>query len=202
MFEQALKTVLKHEGYYVNNANDKGGETYRGIARNFHPNWIGWGLVDQEKTFFGGRLNRNQKVDHPLIEKYVADFYKRKFWDRIYLDLVKDPNLQLIIFDAYVNAGGNGIKTLQMTLNRFFGKNLKVDGAQGKLTVAAINSVNPQQLFTAYKGAREDYYKNIAHGKNAIFLKGWLNRIKSFNYKAVGISAGLLLGLGIGTFFL
>jgi len=201
MFENAIKEVLKHEGYYANVPGDKGGETYRGIARKYHPTWEGWPIVDREKAFFGGRLKRNQKVDHPLMEDYVAKFYKSKFWNRIYLDLVTDQSLQAIIFDAYVNSGGNGIKVLQLVLNKSFGKNLKVDGSQGKMTVAAINSVNPKQLFNAYKKARENYYRNIATGENAKFLKGWLNRISFFNYKAIGISATVLLVLGLGTFF-
>lgn len=201
MFENALKISLAHEGYYANVPGDKGGETYRGIARKHWPNWEGWPLVDREKAFYGGSLKRNQKVEHPLMEDYVAKFYKQHFWNRIYMDLIKDPSLQTIIFDAYINSGGNGIKVLQMVLNKNFGKNLKVDGAQGKQTVAAINSVNPKQLFSAYKKARETYYRNIATGSNAQFLPGWLNRIRSFNYKAIGISAAALLILGLGTFF-
>jgi len=201
MFEQAIKETLAHEGYYANHANDKGGETYRGIARNYHPTWEGWPIVDREKKILGP-LKNNHKVDHPLIEGYVIKFYKQKFWDKIHLDKVKDPNMQHIIFDAYVNSGGNGIKVLQNTLNKSFGKNLKVDGAQGLQTIAAINSVNPQSLFNAYKQAREDYYRQIAHGKNSVFLKGWLNRINSFNYAAVGIGLVSLAALGVGGFFL
>ncbi|MBX9449807.1 MAG: hypothetical protein KL787_08850, partial [Taibaiella sp.] len=28
----------------ANVAGDRGGETYKGIARNIHPKWQGWGL--------------------------------------------------------------------------------------------------------------------------------------------------------------
>jgi len=202
MFLEALNKVLKHEGYYSFNPNDKGGETYQGIARNYHPKWLGWALVDKEKQKYGGALKRNYVIEHPLMKGYVQAFYKEKFWDRIYLSQVKDENLQNIIFDGYVNAGSNAIRILQSTLNKTFGLKLKADGAQGLKTVAAINSVNPQQLFEAYKKARTDYYYSIAKGNNAVFLKGWLNRISSFNYTTVGLSMAGLVVLGVAGFFL
>jgi lysozyme family protein len=37
------------EGGYVNDPDDKGGETYRGIARKKHPSWRGWYKVDDVK---------------------------------------------------------------------------------------------------------------------------------------------------------
>lgn len=33
--------MLIHEGGYSNDPIDLGGETYKGIARNAHPNWQG-----------------------------------------------------------------------------------------------------------------------------------------------------------------
>lgn len=201
MFNDALENVLKHEGYYANVSGDKGGETYRGIARKFHSDWIGWQIIDQEKLNRGGRLPWNHKVQHPLLDGYIARFYKAKFWDRILLDQVNDSNMQNIIFDAYVNMGANAIVLLQRVLNSL-GKNIAVDGGMGPITVAAVNSVNPQILFEAYKKARVDYYRAIGTGSNAKFLKGWLNRINSFNYKVVGLSIAGALLVGLAGFFL
>ncbi len=201
MFEQSIKDTLKHEGYYVNNINDKGGESYRGIARKFHPSWAGWYYVDEAKRK-AGSLPWNYHIENPVLDKLVVDFYKANFWNKIHLDSVKDSSLQSIIFDAYVNSGANGIKVLQRTLNQSFGKNLKIDGAQGAKTIAEINSVNPQSLFEAYKEARKRYYLAIGTGTNSEFLKGWLNRISSFNYKAVGLSVAGIAVIGLAGFFL
>ncbi|MBR8534432.1 hypothetical protein KDU71_02585 [Carboxylicivirga sediminis] len=201
MFKDILPEILKHEGYYSNHSNDRGGETYRGIARKFHPSWPGWKIIDSEKQARGS-LPRNYRSNHTQMEALVEQFYKSKFWDRILLDQVNDSSLQRIIFDAYVNSGGNGIKLLQRVLRDQFGKNIQVDGAQGRLTVAAINSVNPQQLFEAYKAARASYYNAIAKNGNEVFLKGWLNRLSSFNYQAVGISLGVAALVGVAGFFL
>nr|WP_321453595.1 glycosyl hydrolase 108 family protein [uncultured Carboxylicivirga sp.] len=200
MFQQILPEILNHEGYYSNHSNDKGGETYRGIARKFHPSWVGWKIIDEEKLIKGS-LPRNYKSDNPQMETLVAQFYKSKFWDKILLDQVRDTSLQRIIFDAYVNSGGNVIKLLQRVLRDQFGKNIAVDGAQGKMTVAAINSVNPEQLFEAFKVARASYYNAIATGDNKVFLKGWLNRLSSFKYTPV-VSSALIIGLAVGSFFL
>jgi lysozyme family protein len=201
MFEKALQTVLKHEGYYANVSGDTGGETYRGISRRYHPTWPGWKIVDYEKSLKGGNLPHNHRIFNVVLDNMIADFYRRYFWEKIQLDQVRDNSLQEIIFDAYVNSGGNAIKLLQDTLNTNFGKSLMVDGAAGPMTIAAINSVNAEQLFNYYKKARERYYYQIAQsGQNLKFLPGWLKRIGAFNYSAVVLPIGLIIGVA-GLFF-
>jgi lysozyme family protein len=41
-FKQAYQLVLQNEGGYVNDPNDPGGETYKGVARNIYI-VTGWG---------------------------------------------------------------------------------------------------------------------------------------------------------------
>ena len=81
MFQQALQDTLKHEGYYANHAADKGGETYRGIARNYHPAFKGWPIIDQEKARHGGKLPLNHRIVNSTLDAYIEQFYKAKFWD-------------------------------------------------------------------------------------------------------------------------
>lgn len=38
-FNIAFQKTLTHEGGYVNDPEDSGGETYKGISRNNHKNW-------------------------------------------------------------------------------------------------------------------------------------------------------------------
>ena len=54
IFEPAFKLLILHEGGYANNKNDIGGETYRGIARNYWPKWVGWKLIDHIKEYEAG----------------------------------------------------------------------------------------------------------------------------------------------------
>lgn len=195
MFTEALNDTLNYEGYYANVTGDRGGETYRGIARNFHPTWQGWAIVDNYKAANGGVLKNNTRIVNPELDKLIEQFYYTKFWQAIKLDNVADTSLQALIFDFYVNSGGNAIKTMQTVLNEKYGYKLAVDGAMGNMTINAINAVDAVELFETYKTARIDFFKRIATGNNAKFLPGWLTRANKFNYVAVGISVVTIMGV-------
>jgi hypothetical protein len=49
-YKEAYKATCKFEGGYANDKNDTGGETYKGIARNYWPKWAGWKTVDASKV--------------------------------------------------------------------------------------------------------------------------------------------------------
>ena len=48
-FSKSIAVVLAHEGGYVSDPQDPGGETLYGIARNDFPTWPGWASVDTYK---------------------------------------------------------------------------------------------------------------------------------------------------------
>ncbi|GAF05798.1 glycoside hydrolase family 108 protein [Saccharicrinis fermentans] len=182
-FDELFDRVIKHEGYYANVAGDRGGETYMGVARNLHPNWDGWQLIDTYKETFG-KIKRNTMLDIPGLTEFVKDFYKLTFHDKYKVGYVVSGSLQEIIFDWCVNSGYWGSCGVQKVLNRFFDYDLKLDGIIGKNTVKAINSSPAESLFNAIKSARINYYHTIAQrGRNHKFLKGWLRRINSISYK-------------------
>lgn len=177
-FDELFDGVIKHEGYYANVTGDKGGETYMGVARNLHPNWDGWQLIDDYKEAFG-EIKRNTKIDIPGLTELVKEFYKQAFYDKYKIGYIVSGSLQEIIFDWCVNSGYWGSCGVQKVLNRFFEYDLKLDGIIGKNTVKAINSCPPETLFNAIKSARVHYYHTIAQrGQNHKFLKGWLRRIE------------------------
>ena len=45
-FSISLQKTLAHEGFYSNDPDDLGKETYKGISRIFHPKWNGWTIID------------------------------------------------------------------------------------------------------------------------------------------------------------
>lgn len=49
-FDSAYAPLKQLEGGWCHNPDDKGGETYAGIARNFFPAWPGWAVVDAAKS--------------------------------------------------------------------------------------------------------------------------------------------------------
>ena len=60
-FDLAYAPVAKWEGGWTHDSGDKGGETFRGCARNFFPNEPIWPVIDREKS-------------HPSYKKGKAAF--------------------------------------------------------------------------------------------------------------------------------
>ncbi len=181
-FDELFDGVIKYEGYYANVPRDKGGETYMGVARNLHPDWEGWEIVDAYKLKFG-EPKRNTKIDITELTNLVKEFYKLTFYDNYHIESINTGSLQAIIFDWCVNSGYWGSCGTQKVLNRFFDYDLKLHGIIGKQTTTAINSCQPEMLYNAIKSVRIHYYHVIAKkGQNQRFLEGWLKRIDTITY--------------------
>ena len=181
-FEYLFTEIIKYEGYYANIVGDRGGETYMGIARNLHPKWKGWVIIDKYKLE-RGKIKWNEKINIPGLLELVKDFYKKTFYNKYHIALIDNDSLKLIIFDWCVNSGlFAGIK-IQKLLNKSFEENLDIDGSIGSITAIAINRQDPKELFDAIKKERIAYYQKIAKlRQNGKFLVGWLRRINSINY--------------------
>jgi len=181
-FDKLFDDVIKHEGYYANVIGDKGGETYMGVARNLHPNWRGWKIIDDYKLKVG-LIKRNTKIFNDELTLLVKEFYRETFYQGYKIESIKNGSLQEIIFDWCVNSGHWGSRGVQRTLIQFFDCNLIMDGIIGKQTISAINSCEPRALFDAIKLARIRFYHTISkRGQNYKFLKGWLKRIDEIEF--------------------
>lgn len=103
-FKSAYRKIEVSEGGYVNDPDDAGGETYKGISRKANPNWDGWISIDAIKkahpTTFKGILKKT-----PELEKKVQDLYKDKYWDCFELDDVPNQLVAEQMFDTAVNQG-------------------------------------------------------------------------------------------------
>ena len=178
-FDELFDGVIIHEGYYANVTGDRGGETYMGVARNLHPDWKGWEIIDAYKQEFG-RIKHNSKINNIELTQLVKEFYKMKFYQACRIKSIHNGSLQEIIFDWCVNSGRWGSRGIQRVLTQYFDQDLKFDGIIGKKTITAINNCVPRTLFDAIKIARIRYYHTIAKkGQNHRFLKGWLKRINA-----------------------
>ncbi len=115
-FKKALALTLKREGGYVNDSLNKGGETYRGVTRNFHPEWEGWILVDSAKSRLGyaSTLNCSREeaaaMDRSLVRekrltRLVIQLYKTEYWDALVLDTVQSQKKADSLFDWAVRKG-------------------------------------------------------------------------------------------------
>lgn len=101
-FATAYNITMVIEGGYANNPNDHGGQTWKGIAQNMHPEWLGWAIIEAAKPQFDfpACLKRNTE-----LENLVLEFYKEQFWDSLSLDLVNDQKIANELFDTGVNMG-------------------------------------------------------------------------------------------------
>jgi lysozyme family protein len=182
-FLESHKVVMVHEGGYANHPADKGGETYKGVARKFHPNWDGWSIVDKYKGLpnFENKLNEDR-----ALQSKVLSFYKEVFWDALKLDLVENEAIALELYDTSVNMGQSiGAKFLQTALNvsNKNGKSypdLTKDGKIGPKTIAALNKHENQKdllkVLNVLQGAR---YIDIMERdpSQEVFFRSWFNRV-------------------------
>lgn len=100
----AYNRTKPFEGGYVNDPDDLGGETYKGIARKANPKWEGWGIVDFHKTLpnFPRNLETNQK-----LQNMMPGFYKKHYWNPFWGDKLKSQQIANEIYDQCVNLGVN-----------------------------------------------------------------------------------------------
>lgn len=186
-FTKAHAVLADYEGGYSNVPADRGGETYKGIARRFHPSWKGWPLVDAAKSHqrFPAILAESKE-----LQSYVLDFYKGEYWDRYSLDDVPQ-SLATEIYEQAVNRGGV-IRDLQRVCNalnydkragRPFFNDLSVDGKFGGKTLSALlalvangDEMNLVRLLNAAQGAH--YLGESAdNASQRQFTRGWLKRV-------------------------
>lgn len=182
-FEIAEGITGRNEGGYANNPSDTGGETYAGIARNHWPKWEGWKTIDLIKNHHGKSasiINKNARL-YPALTEAISSFYKQNFWDVMKLDYVNDQQLANTVYDFGVNSGtGRASKYLQQSVNNVCGVGLVVDGMIGSKTITEVNKHDAESIYNVYNKLREEFYRSIAKGSQAQFLKSWLSRLKPY----------------------
>lgn len=187
-FQIAQRVLGGFEGGYSNDPSDKGGETYKGIARKFHPHWPGWAIIEAAKRLssFPGNLAGNT-----VLDGMVLDFYRAEFWSPFQLDALPQ-SLATEIYEQAVNRGKGGvtmdIQTACNALNHdkrtrapFF-PDLKVDGGFGNKTAQAVKTLvangDELLLLVMLNGLQAAHYINTAAGEPSQrkFTRGWLTR--------------------------
>lgn len=146
-FDGMIDRVLSHEGGYVNDPRDPGGETKFGIAKRSYPQ------VDIKN------LTRDRAID----------IYRADFWDRVQGD--KMPRAFVFqALDAAVNHGvGNAVRWMQRAAG------VADDGLIGPMTLAAISRNEPADLVLNFNAERLNFYAKL--GTFDTFGRGWVNRV-------------------------
>lgn len=145
-FKTAVAIILSHEGGYVNDPRDAGGETRYGISKRAYPN------VDIKD----------------LTREEAIAIYKRDYWDKVRGDSLPF-GVALAVFDFAVNAGvDRSIKLLQRCVDA------KQDGKFGDITLAAVLAHNKHGLMEELATGRILYYAGLDSFKT--YGAGWTRR--------------------------
>ena len=150
-FNEIIEKVLKHEGGYVNDPTDLGGETKYGITKRFYPD------VDIKN----------------LTEEQAKEIYKQDYWDKNRVESLPQE-LWYIFFDMCINMGrGTAVKILQRAANSK-GRNIEVDGGMGPATIGALEGVEVERV----RAYRVKYYSDLVtkRPEQDKFYFGWFRR--------------------------
>jgi len=202
-FETGFHVSAQNEGGYVNDPNDMGGETYRGIARNYNSKWEGWRLIDAYKAKNGAP---KKGFTSPEWDKYAFGFYKKNFWDPVKLDQVNDQATANQIYDHTLSGLPRTVSMVKAVLNNKFGYNLGESSTMNQDTLNALNKVDAAKFNGEFKRARADFFTYSAaklapndsiyyplfkkynpnpKASNQVYLTGWLNRVNKYAGESV-----------------
>lgn len=146
-FDEAFKVLIGHEGGYVNDPRDPGGETKFGISKR------AWPQVDIKA----------------LTLKEAKAIYYANYWLAAGCDKVVGP-VRFDLFDAAVNSGvSQAVKWLQEA------SGVAADGRFGPRTLSAVQACAPLALVARFNGHRLRFMAALNTWPS--FGRGWARRI-------------------------
>jgi len=145
-FKDAVEIVLSHEGGYVWDKNDPGGETKYGISKRAYPD------LDIAK----------------LTREEAAQIYYTDYWLPLKCNSLPF-NVALVLFDMGVNMGrSQAVKCLQRAVL------VKPDGVIGPMTMAAVAAHHKNVVIEKTTQERILFYASLPTFER--FGKGWVRR--------------------------
>jgi lysozyme family protein len=191
-FNTSYLNTSRVEGGYVNHPNDRGGETWAGIARRFNPTWEGWKIIDVLKVNYSGneldrQLSNNEKLLH-----LRAELYRRKYWKE-WMSQLPQPVADELYDQAVLHGPFSAQQHFQQALNLLSeGKwHLTVDGKVGQKTIAAYDEYmstanratrnkerNEQVLLKALNGIQFNEFREYCekNPSQLAFFYGWIDK--------------------------
>lgn len=146
-FATAIDRVLAHEGGYVNDPNDPGGETQWGISKRSYP----------------------QLDIRALTRDDAKAIYERDFWRPVAAVSTLDGALRFQLLDAAVNHGmGNAVRFLQRAVG------VADDGHVGPLTRAAVERMDDHDIHLRFLAERFEFWTKLKSFD--YYGRGWVRR--------------------------
>ncbi|OQS31452.1 glycoside hydrolase family 108 protein [Chromobacterium haemolyticum] len=151
MFEKSFERVIGHEGGYVNNPKDPGGETKWGVTC----------MLARAKGYSGNMRD--------MTRDQAREIYKSAFWDGGCYEFL-GPVMSFQYFDTAVNHGVlNATKLLQRALG------IKDDGVFGDMTKQKVKACLEMDLLLKFNKERIEFYTGLS--TFSVFGKGWMRRV-------------------------
>jgi lysozyme family protein len=164
-FTDSLRFILRWEGGFVDDPDDRGGRTNKGVIQGVYNSWRADQALPQQDI---------KQID----DQEVAAIYYQRYWLAAKCDALRGK-LDFATFDTAVNMGPNrAIKILQRATG------CDADGVFGAKTQAACDSCDLGEAMINYCDVRESLYRSFAtRPGQAKFLKGWLNRLNALRHE-------------------
>ena len=148
-FDTAFEKLIGHEGGYVNDPVDPGGETKYGISKRAYP---------------------TEDIANLTLER-AKQLYLRDYWAPAGCDSVPQQ-LRFDLLDMAVNAGVKAaIKALQHAVSE------TEDGILGPRTLQAIQSAPAWRILMRFYAARLVLYTKADDARWGRFGRGWIRRV-------------------------
>lgn len=168
-FPDSLKlAVLPHEGGFVNDPEDPGGATNKGVTQHVYDHW---------RVTSGLPIRSVKQIEDHEVEA----IYKKLYWDACSCSLLPD-GVDYAVFDFAVNSG---VYRACSFLQEAAGA--PVDGHVGPVTIAAVKVRHPRDLVHAICDARVEFLHRLKTFPH--FGTGWVRRVTEVETAALVLAA-------------
>lgn len=172
LFSKISSVILQHEGGYVNDPNDRGGETNMGITI---ATWRAYASGDLGIEATSNTLRNMTKEQAEVI-------YYNHYWEPKGFCKLESTKIALMIYDWTITSG-RAITQIRKMLHNEYNINVVVNNTMDDDMIHCINAIEDQgQLLSRIAEIRKEYYRSLTitdgePNSQVRFLNGWINRV-------------------------
>ena len=172
LFSKISSVILQHEGGYVNDPNDRGGEANMGITiatwRAYAPSDLG--------------IEATTNTLRNMTKEQAEIIYYNHYWEPKGFCKLETIKIALMLYDWTITSG-RAVTQVRKMLHNEYNINLVVSNTMDDDMIHCINAIEDQeQLLSRIAEVRKEYYRSltITNGEpntQVRFLTGWINRV-------------------------